>query len=242
MKKVLSLIICAIMFFTSSGDVFASLLTIGENGEITWKVLSEQDSIALEIPTHSYIEIKKTSNEFVDKPSLVSLARADDKVSMVVSTGNEERELDVSSAQGELIEIEERPEVQKLTIGLESDLFTVKQKGITAKTKFPITVDTEKARLTLSTLSGDRFLAVLPNQVIQTLLRTKLLSRIDREKIEIVEEERELQYLVSGEKIINIYNLFEYSIPVSTKLSASTGEILSIEAPIWYKAVAYLIT
>ena len=103
-------------------------------------------------------------------------------------------------------------------------------------------VDSKKAKLSVTTESGDHFLAVLPYQAVQTLLRTKLLSQIEREKIEIIEEERELQYLVSGEKIINVYDVFEYSIPVTTKLSASNGEILSIEAPVWYKAVAFLLT
>ena len=242
MKKVLSLLLSSILLFITSSTVSASLLTINKDGGITWKVLSEQDSVVLEIPTHSYIEVKKTTDDQVGKPSLVSLARVDGKVSLVVSSKDEERELDVSSAQGELVEIEERAETQKLSIGLNGNEFTLKQKGATARTRFPITIDTKKAKLLVTTESGDHFLAVLPHQAVQTILRTKLLSQISREKIEIIEEERELQYLVFGEKVIDIYGLFQYSIPVSTKLSASTGEIMSIEAPIWYKAVAFLLT
>ena len=217
-------------------------MSVGADGEITWKVLSKQDSADLDIPTHSYIEIKKVGDDAVDSKSTIELSKNGDKISLYVFNDNEKRQIDITTANYDLIEIEERPEVQRINIGIKDDKFSLQQRGFFALTDFPIKIDPLSARLTIGTGSGERFLSILPYQVAQGVLRSKLISRIDNNRLEIIEEGRELQYSFSGEKVFNIFGLFEYTIPVSLRVSATTGETVSIEGPVWYKIVGFFLS
>ena len=226
-----------------SSNINASLLVIDKKGDIVWNVLSENDGLlALEVPKRSQIEVKEVAEEKPDANSTISLENTNGKVNLAVTTDSGTRELDVSELSGALVRVEERAQVQEIELAVVDDKFSLKQKGISALTSFPIKVDAEQAEFSVRTSSGDKFISILPFQAVEILLRSKLLNRINNNEIEIIEEEQKLQYLVVGERIINILDIFEHSVPVTTKLSISTGEILSIEAPIWYKVVAYFLT
>ena len=241
-KKVATFFIGVLALLVFPSTAFASLLVIDEGGQVVWKVLSEKDSIALEIPRHSFIEIKKAARKEADEGSRVNLTKTDDKISLVVTSNNETRELDVSGWENDLVEIEQRGEIQKIIVGVVDNKFSLEQKGIKALTDFPIEIDAKTAEFSVKTSTGNRFISVLPFEVVETLLRSKLLNKITNNEIQILEQERELQYVVSGEKVINVLGFFQYSVPVSASLSVSTGEILGIEAPIWYKAISFLFT
>jgi hypothetical protein len=234
--------IVVLLLISSSSTTKASLLVIEESGKVTWKVLSEQDSVNLEIPTHSYIEVKKAGDSQPNENALVELSKTNGKVNLIVVTGDEKRQVEIGSTNGDLIEIEERPEIQKVNIGVKDGKFSLYQKGISALTDFPIKIDPETAKLTIATESGERFLSILPFQAVQGVLRSKLITRVDGNKLDIIEQERELQYSFSGQKVFNIFNLFEYSVPVSLKVSASTGETVSIEGPVWYKVIGFFLS
>lgn len=240
-KLSITIIFASLLFYAFTGSVSAELITINKDGDIVWKVLSEKD-IALEIPRHSYIEVKSVAETESKDSSNVQLSRKDNKVSLLVATDSETRELDVSNWSEEIIEIEERPEVQKLSIGVKENKFSLENKGIVALTDFPINIDSKSARLSVETSSGIRYLSVFPYEAVKTVLRTNLLNKVSDNNIEIVEEDRELQYIVEGEKILNFAGIYNYSIPVTAKVSASTGEILFVDAPVWYKVVGLLVT
>lgn len=242
-KKFLIFISVALFFlFFGFSRAEASILSIGKDGEVIWKVLSEQDSTEIDIPTHSYIEVKKVTDKDVDPKSSVELSKNGDKINLFVLKGNEKRQIDITNQNIELVEIEERAEIQKINIGVRDNKFSLRQRGFSALTDFPIKIDPETARLTVQTESGDRFLSVLPYQAVQGILRSKLINKINDNLLEIIEEERELQYSFSGEKIFNIFDLFEYSIPVSLRVSATTGETVSIDGPLWYKIIGFFLT
>jgi hypothetical protein len=242
-KKFLVTINLTLLFFIlGSSVVEASILSVDKDGEITWKVLSKEDSVGLDVPTHSYIEVKKVGDDAFDPKSSIELSRRGDKISLFVLKDNEKRQIDIANPNGDLIEIEERAEIQKINIGIKDDKFSLQQRGFSALTEFPIKIDPATAKLTVETKSGDRFLSILPYQAVEGVLRSRLISRIDDNRLEIIEEERELQYSFSGEKVFNIFDLFEYSIPVSLRVSASTGETISIEGPVWYKIVGFFLS
>lgn len=230
------------LFFLGSSFADASILSINKDGEIVWKVLSEQDGVDLEVPVHSYIEVKKAGEESVDPKSSVELSKNGDKISLYVLKDNEKRQIDITSHNTDLIEVEERAEIQKISIGIKDDKFSLKQRGFFALTEFPIKIDPVSARLSIGTNSGDRFLSILPYEAVQGVLRTKLISRVDDNTLEIIEENRELQYSFSGEKVFNIFNFYEYAIPVSLKVSATTGETVLIEGPDWYKVIGFFLS
>jgi len=234
-----SFIIGLFILLLSSSNANASLLVVKKNGEVTWNVLSEEDT-ALGIPTHSYLEVKKAGEVTPSSTSVITLSKKNDKISLFVDSGNEKRELDVTNWQEDLLEIEERAEVQKLKINLNEGKFSLEQKGIIAVTDYPLTIDSKSAELSLVTPSGERFVSIFPLEAVEAVLRTKLITKAVNPKIEIVEKERELQYIISGEKVFNILGIYEYSIPITSYISASTGEILSVDSPTWFKYVKFL--
>ncbi|OGM61565.1 hypothetical protein A3A52_02870 [Candidatus Woesebacteria bacterium RIFCSPLOWO2_01_FULL_39_14] len=235
-----SFVIGFFVLLLSPSFVSASLLVVKNDGEVTWNVLSEEDNLALDIPTHSYLEVKKAAEVAPSPTSVVTLSRQNGKISLLVDSGNERRELDVTNWQEDLLEIEERAETQKLKVGIEGEKFSLEQEGIIALTSFPVTVDSKTANLSVQTSSGQKFLSIFPREAVDALLRTKLVNKIVNPRIEVVEENRQLQYVVAGEKVFNILGLLDYSIPITSYISASTGEILSIDSPTWFKYVKFL--
>jgi hypothetical protein len=243
MKKLFfSIIIAQFLLFIKTSVVKASLLIIKKDGEIVWNVLSEEAGVSLEIPRHSFLEVKEAADTRPATDAFVSLTKDGGKVNLVVLSENEMRELDVSGVSDDLVEIEERAEVQKIVIGVSDDMFSLEQKGVKALTDFPIDIDTKTAELSVKTPSGNRFLSILPFQAVEILLRSKLLNEVADNKIEIIESQRELQYQIKGEGVLDFFGIFSYPVSITGNVSASTGEILTFEAPVWYKMVVHLLT
>lgn len=241
-KRIIFVIFVIFYLAIFPSELNAAFLVIDEKGSIVWKVLSYEDDYSLEIPRHSSLELKKVNEESNRSgESVVNLLKEDGKVSLLVASDNETREVDVSGVSGELVVVEERADIQEIKVSVEEDKFSLEQKNIKAYTDFPVKIDSRTAELTLKTQSGERFLSILPAQAVETLIRSNVLSNVKDNKIEIVEEDNKLQYLVEGDKKLDFFEVFNYTVLVKSRVSASTGEILTIEAPVWYKVVAFLI-
>lgn len=242
MARILSfvLVILAIQFLFPKGTS-AQLLVIRKDGNIEWKVLAGESEILLPIPKASRIEIKDSISGTTSE-SRITLSKSDQKISMLVDEGIYEKELDITGWKEEVLELEERAEVQKLSIAIVEDKFAIKQKGIVALTTYPINIDPKKAELSVATDSGLRIISVLPFQAVESLLRAKLITKVDQGKINLLEKERELTYVVNGQKIINLFNIYQLTVPIGAEVSASTGEILSVDSPIWYTIIGFLFS
>ena len=240
--KVLSLIAILSLVFISPAAAYASLVTINTQGSIVLNILSVEDSIELEIPRRDYLEIKGITDETPDPNARISLLMEDGKVKLQVSTKSGDKSLDVTNYEGEIIEIEERSENERLVIGVSDGKFTIEQRGVVAETDFAINIDPQTTGLTLKTPSGLRFLSILPREATEAVLRSKFINRIGFDQRIVLEEEegKDLAYLIQGERVINLFNVFEYATPVGAKVSASTGEILSVEQPTWLKIIGFL--
>lgn len=233
----------ALVFFVfTTQNVEASLVFIDKDGEVIIKVLSSEDSVELEIPQRDYLEVKDVVDEMPESNAKISLKKDGEEIKLNVSTSSGDKSLDVTNFRENVIEIEERAEAEKIFIGIEDGKFSIKQRGIVAQTDFEINIDPATAGLTLTTPSGLKFLSVLPRQAADSIFRSKLINKIPfGEKLEILElDGRDLAYVISGEKVVNVFNMFEYSIPVTIKVSASTGEILTIDEPSWLKIFGFL--
>ncbi len=232
-----------IFLFASKNQTLASLVVVGSDGEVTMTVLSVEDSIELEIPRAEYLEVKNVAESAPDQDAKISLFKKDGKVNLNVSTNSGDKSLDVTNYKDAVIEIEKRPQAEKITIGILGENFTISQRGVVVETDYEINIDPKSADLTLSTPSGLRYLSILPRQAVDTILRSNTINRITRQnKVFLVEQNGggDLSYKVSGEKVINLFDLFEYSVPVTSYVSASTGEILSTEQPEWLRVLGFL--
>lgn len=235
-------IIIFLLFIIFPSKIDASLVSINKEGKVLVKVLSSEDSIELEIPQSEYLEVTNIAKEIPDPEAKILLSKDEGKISLLVSAKSGEKSLDVTNYKQEVIEIEERPEKQKLTIAVSADKFSIKQEDIVAETDFNININLESAKLSLETPSGFKFLSILPKEAAETILRTKLINRLNKGTSFLLTETQEgdLSYKITGEKVINFFNIFDYAISVKTTISASTGEILSIDEPSWLKVFSFL--
>ena len=240
--KVFASFILAFFFLSLASDkALASLVVVQKDGKVVLNVLSIENTVELEIPRRDYLEIKNIAQEIPEPGSKISLTRKDGRVTLNVSTKSGEKSLDVTNYKDEIVEIEERPALETVKIGVSDNQFTIEQRGVIARTDYEINIDPESAGITLTTPSGLRFLSILPYQAVETALRAKIINRLtNQNNVAIIEEGRELSYELAGERVLNFFDVFEYPVPVKTKISASTGEVLSIEQPTWLRILGFL--
>lgn len=239
LMKRLFLVVFFFLLFSAASDVEASILVISKEGVVVWKVLSEET--ALVIPQHSFLEVKEIANSEPMPDASVSLKRDGEKITLRVATDDDKKELDVSGWKNDLVEIEERPETERIIIGLKEEGFSLEQRGIMALTDFSLNVDAKTAKLSALTSSGEKYISVLPFGAVESMIRAGLISRLlEGEKLYLTEQGRELAYKVRGEKVIDFFNIFSFSIPVTAQVSASTGQLLLIEEPKWFRVLNFL--
>lgn len=242
MKKILFIlnILFILSLFYLVKETKASLITVTNEGNIVINVLSSEESIELEVEK-SNIEVKEIAESTPEPGSKISLLREEGKAKLSVLVGSKEQILDISDYKNSVVEIETRPEIEKITIAVQKDLFTIKQRGVTAETDLSIDINPDNAGITVETPYGFKFLSILPKEAVDIILRSKYINNIEKEKnIFLIEEEKDIAYKIDGEKVINLFNVFEFATPVSAKVSASTGEVLNLEQPTWLKVIGFL--
>ena len=238
MKKII--VIFLFLFFTFPSNLSASILKIEPNGEILATVLGESDEITLEIPS-SKLEIQEIAEVDNDQDSIISLKNQKENTVINVSTQSGNKVYDIKGDK-DLIEIQERPDLEKIIISSSKDGFLFNQKGFVVWTDYEIEIDPVYARLSVKAPSGSRYVAVFPRQAVLTLLRAKIVNRVGTQEIAQLREVPggDLAYVIKGEKIINLFDFFEYSVPVTSKVSALTGEVMEIDQPAWLKFLGFL--
>ncbi len=242
LKKILVLPIFLFFFLSFSSEARASLVTITRGGEVVINVLSVEDSIELEIPQKEFLEVKNVALGATGENVSVSLAKVDGKLSLSVLSDSGEKSLDVTNYSDDLVEIERRPQVQRLVIKIDNGKFAISQGGLTAETDYEININPKNAGLTLTTPSGLRYLSVLPREAANSMFRSKLIDRIVIGNKMLIKEEvgEELAYEVEGIKVISFFNIYDYELPVKAKVSATTGQIAQIVEPAWMKYLGFL--
>ena len=246
MKHKLPILIFLVLFFLGAQTTVKAdgLVTVDSNGYIYWNVLAAESPSGLQVPKASDISIKQIAQVDSNLGASVALSKNGGQVNLVVSTGSAKKEINVSNWKQDLVEIEERPQVQKLNIGLENGKFSLRQGGVTALTDLPIQIDAKSAGLSVLTSTGNRFVSILPVQAVDTLLRAKYISRLtSTNSMELNEDaSNNLVYQIKGEKIINILNVYNYKVDVEGSVSASTGEVLSVNEPTWLKLFGFMLS
>lgn len=244
MRKLLSLsFIVSFLFLLSPQQVDASLVTITEKGELVVNVLSSEDSIDLGIPQKEYFEVKEIAESSGESEASVTIERVNDKISLTVSSpesGN--KTLDVTNYDDDIVEIEERNRAKIVRLGVVGDKLSIEQRNIIALTDMPINVDPSKKELSVTTSSGRKLISVLPREAIEALMRTKIVNKMGlNERLNIIEEEEgDVSYVIKGQKVINLFNVYDYEIDITARVSVTTGEVVGIDEPEWLKAINFL--
>lgn len=177
--------------------------------------------------------------------AVVSLAKKDDQVKLRVASDEQEYEANVTAIKDDIIEIENKFAPHKITIGPSGEEFVIRQNMVAATTSFPITVDSKSKKLSVQTLSGMRYIEILPIDVIDILVKSGIIDQNEEieKTLELVEGETgELEYKLDAQKSINVFNLVALKAPLKLEVSATNGKVLSVDEPVWFKVLGVLFT
>jgi hypothetical protein len=239
MRKILFTTCLILFFFIFFSPVKAEIITLRKNGEVIINVLSYQDTFG--VAKKESLEIKDVLNSQASEiKETILLAKEGGEYKLNIFSNEGSKELNVTNINGDLVEIEERPSVKNLKIGLTDGNFYLEEAGIIAKTIFPINIDTKNAEISVKTESGDHFIAVSPVDAYKYCLRAKNISKLTSEDILITEKNLgEIAYEIPGEKTLNFFGLINYDVPVRVSVSTLTGEITNIETEVWMKVLTF---
>ncbi len=227
-----------ILFLFSSPSVFASsLVRIDSNGNVVVNVLSAQSQLALDLPAGGILEIKRIANR-MPKGSEIVLKKEGEKYNLYFG---ESGSLDITNWKESVVQMEEKEENKKAEVVLENGEFALVQAGIKANIPFPIKINPKQKRFQVETPYGDKYLAVLPLEAALISLRSKSLSKLDETPLELTEENKDIVYRIFGKKTVNIFNFYSLDTNVVAKVSASTGEVVAVDEPLWLKVLSIFL-
>ncbi len=237
MRK-LPFLLSLVLFLLSSSLVCASsLVQIDSDGNMIVNVLSAQSQLALDLPAGGVLEVKKIANRTLEESQIV-LKKEGEKYNLYFG---ESSSLDITNWKESVVQIEEKEENKKAEVVLENGEFVLVQAGVKASIPFPIKISPRQKRFQVETPYGDKYLVVLPLEAALISLRSKSLSRLDETPLELIEENKDIVYRIFGKKTINIFNFYNLDTNVVTKVSASTGEVVAVEEPLWLKILSVFL-
>ena len=231
------LLVFVLLYFMSVSVVYSSgLVLINKKGEVIVKVLGITSGEKMKIVGISTLE---SSNGVYSNNAQVSLTLTGEDVRVDIKSADGVKTLNATDWDEEIVEIEERGDVKKISIQRQDNSFLISQGVVVAKTQFPIVIDSKRGELSVITATGSRHILRYPQDVAETLKNTKIVSLYDN--IKITERENgELIYEVKGEKAIKILGLFNVRGNVDVDVSASSGEVLTINEPLWLKILGLI--
>ncbi len=238
MRKICPIfIVFCLLFFVHLPSIHASYVTVSPEGKLIVKVLADQ----IEKDGSSLSVTKLAENTITTKTPAVTLTKNNNSVQMVVTNSDGTKELSVPEKTDTLVEIEERPETQKISIGVQADQFFVRQKNYIALTHFPLTVDAQSAHLVAKGESGETLLTILPMEAAESTLRSGIVSKITDNTMELIDQDHGLQYKITGEKVFSLLHIYDYTVPVEAYVSVTDGSILRIDSSTWYRFMNFLV-
>lgn len=141
--------------------------------------------------------------------------------------------MDVSNVTSDLVTIQEADVNRVMTIKNLQSGYQLSQGGIKISVDYPIEVNAQTQKLTVLANQHEFIVGVSPIDIAKTILRAKYATNISGGQIQ--EEDGQLYYLVSGEKVFAWGNVWRRNVPVMVKLAATDGVVVEFNAPYWYK-------
>lgn len=231
MRKAVPVFVSLLIFFASASPAHAALITVTKSGDMHWDVLGA-------------ISIKQIASSDVGNAVSELLLKNDGQdVSMNVDSNGSNKTVDLNNYDKEIVEIEKNTAPEKVTILASGNNFLIRQRGIDAKTSYPIKISKGNNDITLETSSGERYLTVLPHEAVLQIVRANIIKDINRDgEIQIVElPEGELAYKIDGEKQFSIFKFFNVPVKISAYVSALTGNVLEVDQPTWSRILNFLL-
>lgn len=164
-------------------------------------------------------------------------------VKTVENDDGDEVELDDDELEEVENEIENELEDEGIEISTSSGKPTVIKNQVAASTEFPLSIDVGTNQLVLTTLEGQKVIAVLPDEAVQNLLATGIISSVNfiqasdipipstlgpvESTLQLRVRNGEPVYEIEGTKIFRLFAVIPVSQPVKAIVSAETGGLVT---------------
>jgi len=244
MRRLAILVVVLVCFFASASGVKASMITVNSKGAAVWNVLGESDSLTLDVVKPSAVSIKEINGNQETQNANIALLISEGTVNLNVKSEDQNKTLQLRDFSGDLVQVEQRPQVASFKIFYKDGNFVFKQGEISASTSYPVKIDSANARVSLQTPSGELNLGILPKDAVDDLVRAKVISKINGQQKIILGEQvnGQLAYNIPGIKTINLFNVTNLDVDVVGNVSATTGEILSVDQPVWLRILGFVFS
>lgn len=218
------------------------------------KEASKKEAVGLkqetEIETPEGLKIKiKVEDDGVTK---VEVEKG--KLKLKYSTQNGKTQLEAEDEQGQKVKLKEDDldsvkesldgelEKEGIKISTASGRPVIAKNKVAAQTNFPLSIDAATNQLTVTTAAGQKTVTVLPDQAINNLLASGILSRVASQSagialtndignlsniVSLESKNNELVYKVLGDKNYKLLGLIPVSASTTAFVSAESGNLVA---------------
>lgn len=191
-----------------------------------------------ELETESQVDL---FNAVGDKKGKVRLEQKDGKLVLKNEDGNELKDVGLNGEDGVLVDSRSGKDGFKIATGSGDQLVVVKNK-VAAVSNFPLELDLNSHSLMISTPSGNKLVAVLPDEAVKRLKSEQRIDEVDSESVPVaggvrseasdgivrlVDQNGKTGYEVVGVKRKKLLGLFDVSVEKMVTVSADDGSVLS---------------
>ncbi len=215
-----------------------SLYLITKEGAIQKNVLGDSTELKAALGKVS----EKIASAALEGVKEIAFTQIEEKTHIKLETPQTSKEELASANLTHLVDIESDSPSDTISIEKKTSGFGIVQKGVTALTTFPVSVEPATHKVSVRTSVGSQLVAVLPAEALETLFRADVLNRFPTESTLALQETDtgELVYAISGEKAVTIGQITTVVAPVTTFVSATTGKVQSIDQPRWLPVLTFL--
>ena len=181
-----------------------------------------------------------------ESPDFVQVERKDDKGSLRLKTEGADIELETQDGvttvrakqeDGSETELEHSAlddlndllKEEDLSVGTSSGGFTIRHRNTQAETTFPLSVNLSTHELTVTTPAGDKVVSVLPDDAVRNLIDRGVISVQDEEVVPLVQQDGEPVFEIHGSLHKKLLGLLPLSLEKKAKVSAQTGDVVSVD-------------
>lgn len=149
-------------------------------------------------------------------------------------------DIDVNDMEDILTVMPEDSTKSEVKIKAKNGRLKIEAKGVSADTKFPLSVDPTTNTLTIETPSGKINIVVLPDKAIQNLLENKKIGIVF--STEITTDKDKVVYKVKGQKAVKLFGYLPLVADVEMNVDTQNGEIVDENVPWYLKYTEFLFT
>lgn len=208
-----------------------------------------------EIETAEGIKIKTK----VEDDGSIKVEVEKGKLKLKYSTQNGKSQLEAEGEHGQEVHLK-TDELSDIKEGLDDELekegikistasgrMVIAKHEVAAQTSFPLSIDAATNQLTVTTPSGQKIVAILPDQAVNSLLTTGILNKIASQSaglalttdignlsnvVSLESMNNDLVYKVLGDKDYKLFGLLPVSTSATAFVSAQTGHLVAEERPL----------